>query len=330
MTDYRAFRIHEENGVHRAGIETLPLQAPAAGEVQIRVRYSSVNYKDALAGAGKGRILRRFPLTGGIDAAGEVAESRDARFEAGDAVLVTGYELSQTHDGGYAEYLTVPGDWVVPLPNGLGPFEAMAIGTAGFTAALALHRLEANGQRPDIGPLLITGASGGVGSLAVDIFSGRGYAITAMTGKTDRHEFLKALGAAEIIGRGELPEGERPLEKAVWGGAVDNVGGPVLATLTRTVHPWGSIAAVGLTAGVDLHTTVMPFILRGIGLLGINSAGCPQPLRGELWHRLASDLRPRHLEQIVSEVVRLEEVPAMFGRMLRGETSGRVVVDLAT
>ncbi|HIP53414.1 MAG TPA: oxidoreductase [Chromatiales bacterium] len=328
MTGYRAFRIHEEDGIHRAGIETLPLAPLAPGEVQIRVRYSSVNYKDALAGTGKGRILRRFPLTGGIDAAGKVAASRDDRFREGDAVLVTGYELSQTHDGGYAEYLTVPADWVVPLPEGLSLFDAMAIGTAGFTAALALHRLELNGQRPDKGPLLITGASGGVGSLAVDIFSGQGYAVTAMTGKADQYDTLRRLGASEIIGREDLPMGERPLEKGIWGGAVDNVGGATLAAITRTVRPWGSIAAIGMAGGIKLHTTVMPFIIRGVSLLGINSAGCPGSLRGELWQRLATDLRPLHLEVIVDQTVTLDDLPWVFDKMLRGETHGRILVNI--
>jgi len=219
-------------------------------------------------------------------------------------------------------------DRVVPLPEGLSLFDAMAIGTAGFTAALALHRLELNGQRPDKGPLLITGASGGVGSLAVDIFSGQGYAVTAMTGKADQYDTLRRLGASEIIGREDLPMGERPLEKGIWGGAVDNVGGATLAAITRTVRPWGSIAAIGMAGGIKLHTTVMPFIIRGVSLLGINSAGCPGSLRGELWQRLATDLRPLHLEVIVDQTVTLDDLPWVFDKMLRGETHGRILVNI--
>lgn len=326
MSEYRAFRIHNDNGRHRAGIEALPLQPPAKGEVLIRTRFSSVNFKDALAGTGRGKILRSFPLTGGIDSAGEVAQSADPRFKEGDQVLVTGCGLSETCDGGYAEWLRVAADAVVPLPAGLGPFEAMAIGTAGFAAALALHRMEQNGQRPDQGAILITGASGGVGTLATDIFSHRGYAVTAVTGKQAQRAFLRSLGAAQIIGRDELALGERPLEQARWAGAVDTVGGEVLAGLTRHIQPWGNIASIGLAAGAELHTSVMPFIIRGISLLGINSAGCPYPLRRQLWQRLGAELKPPHLEEIVDRVIRMEELPKVFEEMLAGRGHGRTVV----
>ncbi len=329
MPNYQAFRIHNDDGRHRAGIEELPLQDPAEGEVLIRAGFSSINYKDALAGTGKGRILRSFPLTGGIDVTGEVAASRDPRFEEGDAVLVTGYGLGVESDGGYAEYVRVPADWVVPLPEGLGPFEAMALGTAGFTAALALHRMERNGQRPDLGPVVVTGASGGVGCIALDILKTRGYETAAVSGKAELREFLNGLGAGQIFGRDELPGGERPLEKAVWGGAIDNVGGAMLANLTRTVRPWGNIASIGLAGGVDLDTTVMPFILRGVSLLGIDSVSCPHELRTELWQRLATDMRPKHLEDIVDRTVGLEELPGVFESMLRSESHGRTVVKIA-
>jgi len=326
MTTYRAFRIHNDEAGYRSGIETLPLVDPAEGEVLIRTRYGSVNFKDALAGTGKGKILRRFPLVGGIDSAGQVAASADVRFREGDEVVVTGYGLGTTHDGGYAEWLRVPADWVVPLPAGLDAFAAMVLGTAGFTAAFALYRMETNGQRPDMGPVVVTGASGGVGCIAVDLLSRVGYEVTAVSGKREQREFLERLGAKQILNRDDLPGGGRPLESAVWGGAIDNVGGEMLAQLTRTVKPWGNIASIGLAGGHELHTTVMPFILRGVSLLGVESVECPYPIRKELWRRLAGEWKPPHLEQIVSEVVTLEDLADVFARMLDGKTQGRIVV----
>ena len=328
MTDYKAFRIHRDNGLHRAEIEDLALQDPAPGEVLIRVHYSSVNYKDALAGTGTGQILRHFPLTGGIDASGEVVKCNDRRFHEGDPVIVTGYELSTTHDGGYAEYLKVPADWIVPLPEGLDPYTAMVIGTAGFTAALALHRMETNGQNPELGPILITGASGGVGCFAVSLFDGEGYDVTAVSGKPELQDYLEHLGAAEVIGREEVKAGRHALERARWGGAVDNVGGELLASITRTLKPWGNIASVGLAGGHELNTTVMPFILRGVSLLGINSAGCPLGLRQELWQRLGTDLRPRHLDEILTQTITLNDLPATFQQMLSRKTHGRILVKI--
>jgi NADPH2:quinone reductase len=328
MSLYKAFRIRIDNQVHSAGIESLELSPPQAGEVLIRVRYSSINYKDALAGTGKGQILHRFPLTGGIDAAGEVVESKDKRFKSGDQVIVTGYELSATHDGGYAEYLMVSADWIVPLPEGLSLRDSMILGTAGFTAGLALHRMEVNGQRPDMGPILVTGASGGVGSFAVNIFDGEGYEVTAVTGKADQHAYLEHLGAQEVVGRDKIKSGHHALEKGIWGGAVDNVGGEMLASITRTVKPWGNIASIGLAGGHELNTTVMPFILRGVSLLGINSSGCPYNIREEIWQRLATDLKPRQLDEIVSRTVSLEELHEVFDDMLAGLILGRVVVEI--
>ncbi len=328
MTYYKAFRIQRVNGQHSAGIEELGLQEPETGEVLIRVRYSSVNYKDALAGTGTGQILRHFPLTGGIDASGEIVKSNDRRFREGDPVIVTGYELSATHDGGYAEYLKVPADWVVPLPDGLDLHAAMAIGTAGLTAALALHRMETNGQRPALGPILVTGASGGVGCFAVNIFDGEGYDVTAVTGKPAQQDFLEHLGAHEVIGREAVKAGRHALERGRWGGAVDNVGGEMLASITRTVKPWGNIASVGLAGGHELNTTVMPFILRGVSLLGINSSGCPHELRLELWSRLATDLRPRHLDEIATQTISLTGLPAAFNQLLSGKIHGRIVVEI--
>jgi NADPH2:quinone reductase len=326
MTSYRAFRIHQDDGVHRAEVEDLPLAPPDDGEILIRVAFSSVNYKDALAGTGRGRILKTFPLVGGIDAAGTVAESRDPRFRPGDGVLVTGWGLSFDHDGGYGEYLRVPADWAIPLPPGLAAREAMILGTAGLTAALAVYRMQANGQRPEMGPVLVTGASGGVGSVAVNLLHPLGYTVAAVSGKTDLHGWLRGVGAGEILARDALPGGDRPLERAVWGGAVDNVGGGMLAQITRTVRPWGNIAAIGLAGGHDLHTTVMPFILRGVSLLGINSVDVPAPLRAELWSRLAGDWRPPALGDILTRTVGLEGLPAAFDDLLGGRAHGRMLV----
>jgi NADPH2:quinone reductase len=326
MTDFTAYRIHEREGGVQAGFERLSLDDLPPGEVVIRAHYSSVNYKDALAATGRGRILRRFPLVGGIDVAGRVESSMDARFAAGDAVLVTGCGLGESHDGGYAGRVRVPADWVVPLPEGLTLFEAMAIGTAGFTAALALDRMEQNGQQPGSGPLLVTGATGGVGSLALDLFSARGYEVVALTGKADAEAYLRELGAVSVLDRRHLDMGTRPLEKAQWGGALDNVGGDTLAWLTRTVKPWGSIASIGLAGGSELQASVMPFILRGISLLGITSANCPMPRRRHVWQRLAGDLRPRHLDRIVEATIDFDDLPAAFGRILDGGHRGRTVV----
>ncbi|AGA91536.1 putative quinone oxidoreductase, YhdH/YhfP family [Thioflavicoccus mobilis 8321] len=328
MTTYPALRIHNDDRGYRAQIESLPLPEPQAGEVLIQASYSSINYKDALAGTGRGKILRQFPLTGGIDAAGTVVRSRDARFREGDSVIATGYGLSFDHDGGYAHYLCAPADWLVPMPLGLDARRAMILGTAGFTAALALHRLQVNGQHPELGPLLVTGASGGVGSIAIDLASQQGYEVVAVSGKAALTDWLKGLGAAQVLGRDELPGGERPLEKATWGGAIDNVGGAMLARITRTLVPTGGIAAIGLAGGAELVTTVMPFILRGVSLLGINASDTPGPLRHEVWQRLASDWQPRHLDEILTDTVSLAELPDAFERLLEGRTHGRTLVTL--
>lgn len=328
MTAVRAFRIHDQQGTAR--LETLPLDALSPGEVVIRACYSGVNYKDALAATGRGRILRRFPLVGGVDVAGVVEQSGDGRFQAGDAVLVTGCGLGESHDGGFAERVRVPGDWIVPLPTGLSLREAMVVGTAGFTAALAIDRLEQNGQTPAHGPVLVSGASGGVGSMAVDLLAGRGYEVVALSRKPDTDGYLAALGASRVLDTAATVHGDAPLEKAQWGGAIDNLGGAVLAWLTRTVKPWGSIAGIGLAGGAELHTTVMPFILRGISLLGITSANCPVERRQRVWQRLVGDLRPRHLERMVAGVVTLDTLPDVFDRVLSGDHRGRFLVEIDT
>jgi len=333
MTDgipdtFRAFRIFDDEDGYRAELVEQSLDEQSGGDVAIQVAYSSVNYKDALAGTGKGKILRRFPLNGGIDAAGTVVHSDNKRFREGDEVLITGCGLSETRDGGYSEYLRVPSEWLVPLPEGLDLGEAMALGTAGFTAALGLWRMEQNGQTPDMGPIAITGATGGVGSLAIDIFSKAGYQVTAISGKEAAFEWLHELGADQCISRHELYWPESPLASARFAGALDSVGGDMLAGLTRVIHPWGNIAACGMAGGIGLHTTVMPFIIRGNCLLGINSAGCPYPIRERLWQQLAGDWKPRHLDRIAGDPIGLADLPDAFDRLLEGQGHGRIPVRL--
>jgi len=326
MNTFRAFRIHQENGKVVPRLEAVGLDDLSAGEVVVRVTHSTINYKDALAATGAGKILRKYPLVGGIDLAGVVESSSDASFTKGQSVLVTGGGLSETFDGGYAEYARVNADSVIPIPSGLDEFQAMAIGTAGFTAALAIHRMEQNGQRPDDGEVLVTGATGGVGSLAIDMLASRGYRAVALTGKQDALPYLQELGATRVLLRGELQLGSKPLEEARWAGAIDNLGGDILAWLTRTTNQWGNIASVGMAASFDLKTTVLPFILRGVNLLGINSVLTPRAVRLEVWKRLASDLQPRHLNKIVTRTLTLDELPAAFDAYMKSGVTGRAVV----
>ena len=328
MTPFRAFRIHEQDGQVRARFDTLTLEDLGPGEVVVRVRWSGINYKDALAATGAGRILRKYPLVGGIDLAGVVVGSSDPRYTAGQHVLVTGCGLSETHDGGYAEYARVRGDWVIPLPAGMSTADAMKIGTAGFTAALAIHRMEQNGQAPANGPVAVTGATGGVGSIAISMLAGRGYEVVAVSGKPEADEYLREIGAARILRRQEINLGSKPMEKALWAGAVDNVGGELLTWLTRTTDQWGNIASIGLAGGAELHTTVMPFILRGVNLLGINSVLTPRGTRLEVWKRIAGDLRPGKLDRICTNVVPFAELPTQFDDYIKGRVTGRALVKI--
>jgi acrylyl-CoA reductase (NADPH) len=329
MNKFSAYRIFEENGKSQGRFTDLSLDDLDPGEVVIRAHYSGVNYKDALAATGAGKVVRRFPCVGGVDVSGVVEFSQDARFAAGDKVLVTGYEMGVAHDGGYAEYVRVPADWVVPLPSGLSLFDAMALGTAGFTAALAIHRLEQNEVSPDKGKVIVTGATGGVGSLGIQMLSQLGYHVVAMTGKDSEHEYLKSLGASEILARGSVDlKSTRPMEKALWAGALDSVGGDTLAWLARTMQLEGAIACFGNAGGVELHTTVFPFILRGVKLLGVDSAATVMPLRRQLWHRLAGELKPRQLDKL-AYTVPFAQLPEVFPKMIRGETHGRAVVQIA-
>ena len=323
--NFRAFRIHSDDAGYRSGIETISLDDLNPGEVVVKAAYSSVNYKDALAGTGKGKILRRFPLVGGIDIAGHVVASADPAFKEGDAVLVTGSGLSETRDGGYAEYARLDAKWVVALPAGLSLREAMILGTAGFTAALGLLRMTDNRQTPDLGPLAVTGATGGVGSLAVAIYSKAGYEVHAISGKPEHADYLKSLGASEVLGREALAT-TAPMASARFGGGLDNVGGTMLAALLAQTAPYGNVASCGLAASPELHATVMPFIIRGVSLLGVASAGTARDIRDEVWKRLASDWKPADLDAICTREATLDELPAVFETMLAGGSLGRTVV----
>ena len=329
MTDFRAYRIRLEEGRIKAAFERMQIEELTPGEVVIRVRYSGINFKDALAATGAGRILRKYPLNGGIDLSGEVHSSTDARYKPGDPVLVTGNNLSETVDGGYAEIARVAGDSVIPLPAGLDLREAMIIGTAGFTAGLAVHRMEHNGQRPDRGPIVVTGASGGVGSIAVNMLAARGYEVAAVSGKPQADDYLRELGAARILRPQEIDPGSKPLEAAIWAGAVDNFGGELLAWITRTMGYEGNIASIGLAASPELKTTVMPFILRGVNLLGINSVLTPREMRLDVWKRIASDLRPTKLQRICTRSVDFDALPAQFEDYLKGRVIGRTVIAIS-
>jgi len=299
------------------------------GEVTIRVAHSSVNYKDALAATGTGRIIRRFPCVGGIDLSGTVTASSDPRFKIGDSVICTSYDLGVAHHGGYAELARVPADWVLKLPAGMSLKEAMVFGTAGFTAGLAVMRMEANGLKPANGPVLVTGATGGVGSVAIEILSRLGYKVVALTGKAEQSDYLKKIGAAEVLLRSSLELTKiKPLDRASWAGAVDNLGGEVLSWLASTMQVGGTLASVGLAASTNFNTTVMPFILRGVSLLGVDSVNCPMPQRAEVWRRLATDMRPQHLESLTRSIA-FADLPGVFDDFIKARVTGRIVVDIA-
>lgn len=326
MDRCRTYRIHNDNNTIAGSLEDVSVAEIGRGEVLFRTAYSSVNYKDALAATGAGgKIIRNYPLIGGIDAAGTVVSSSDARFRAGDEVICTSYDMGVAHDGGFSGFCRVPADWVVPLPPGLTLFDAMALGTAGYTAGLAVELLELNGLAPNQGKVLVNGATGGVASLVIDMLAAKGYGITAVTGKAAEHDFLKKLGATEILDRKAIDYGSRPLEKPLWAAAFDSVGGEQLGWLTRTLAPQGLIASFGNAGGIELKTTVLPFILRGLRLIGVDSVNTPMPLRRRVWARLAGDLKPRHLADI-AHTITLEDLPAYFQRMLKGEIRGRAVV----
>lgn len=326
MTTFQAFRIHNDAHSYRGGTETMHVDALSPGEVLVKVAYSSVNYKDALAGTGKGKILRQYPLNGGIDAAGVVVASTDAKFKEGDTVLCTGSGLSETRDGGYGEYICLSSQSAIPLPDGLNLRESMVLGTAGFTAALALLRMQDNRQTPALGPIAVSGASGGVGMLAIDIFTRAGYEVHAISGKAAHFDFLRGLGATECIDRHQLAFSGKPMDSARFGGALDNVGGAMLAGLLPLIVPYGNVAICGNAGGINFESTVMPFIIRGASLLGIASAGTARDIRDQVWHHLANDWKPRHLDRIATREVTLEQLPDVFERMLAGDSFGRTIV----
>ena len=329
MDKFRAFRIDERDGEIVAGFEQLELDDLTDGNVVVRVTHSTINYKDALAATGKGRILRRYPLNGGIDFAGVVVSSEDTEFAPGTEVLMNGCGLSETVDGGYSEYARVDSQGLVAVPEGMSCAQAMQIGTAGYTAALAIHRMEQNGQATDQGPIVVTGATGGVGSIAVDMLAGRGYEVVAVTGKAEEEDYLRNIGASRILLRDDIDFGKRPLEKAEWAGAIDNLGGDYLVWLTRTMLYGGNIASIGLAASHKLETTVMPFILRAVCLLGINSVETPRDLRRAVWRRIGADLKPQHLDTIGHRTISFDALPQAFDDYIAGKITGRTVVDIA-
>jgi acrylyl-CoA reductase (NADPH) len=328
MNSFRAFRIHQVDGKIVSRLDTISLDDLTPGEVVIKVAYSDINYKDALAATGTGKIARKYPLVGGIDLAGEVVTSSDPQFTPGQAVLVTGGLLSETFDGGYAEYARVKAELVIPMPQGLDARTSMLIGTAGFTAALAIHRMEQNGLNPSQGEVLVNGATGGVGSIAIDMLSARGYEVVALTGKQESEPYLKSLGAKRVLLRSELQMGTKPMETQLWAGAIDNLGGDMLGWLIRTTKDWGTVASVGMAQSGELKGTVFPFILRGVNLVGANSVTIPRAPRLAVWQRIASDLKPKHLDVIGSRTVTLDELPTAFDAYIKGTNTGRTLVKI--
>lgn len=323
----RALRITAAKDQSSAQLTDMPFEQLSAGDTVIQVCYSSLNYKDALAVTGAGKIARQLPLNAGIDAAGRVLESQDPRFEPGDKVLVTGWHLGEIRDGGLAAYIRLPGEHVTALPAGLTLWEAMALGTAGFTAALAIARLKDNCQTAETGPMLVSGATGGVGTLAVQMLSQAGFAPIALTRRVDEHGgWLRQLGATQVMHPDELDQGGRPLAHARYGGALDTLSGQSLANMLSQIQPGGNVAAIGLAADTRLATTVLPFILRGVSLLGVNSVTCPEPRRSRIWQALGQALKPRQLTAITQPTIALEDVVATCQRMLAGQHQGRTVV----
>ena len=326
--NFKAFRINKSDQGIKAGFTQMTLDELTQGEVVIKVEYSCINYKDALAATGSAPILRSYPLNGGVDLAGTVYQSSSPLIKEGDAVLVNGQGLSETVDGGYAQFARVKVNDIIKIPNSLNAYTVMAIGTAGFTAALAFERMEKMGQTPQMGPIVVTGATGGVGSLAIDLFASKGFEVVAVTGKSDQHAYLKSLGASSFLSREDTKPVDSPLAKAVWGGAVDNVGGDALTWLTQTTRPWGNIASIGLASSFKLNTTVMPFILRGVSLLGINSIEMSQEWRSQLWDRIGNDLKFNHLDEIVQTTIGFDQLPDAFDAFIKSKIIGRTVVKI--
>ncbi|OMF23914.1 acryloyl-CoA reductase [Paenibacillus sp. FSL H8-0259] len=330
MTNLFQALVVDKTDTFSVEVKPLSLEDLPAGEVLIKVAYSSVNYKDGLAGIPDGNIVRNYPFVPGIDLSGTVVSSADSRFQKGQSVIATSYGIGVSHFGGFSEYARIPADWVVPMPEGLTLREAMIYGTAGFTAAMSIEALEAHGLTPDNGKVLVTGATGGVGGTAVAILAKQGYQVTASTGRTDEAGYLQALGAAEVISREDVAGSTvKPLDKQLWQAAVDSVGGTPLAAVLSKIAYGGAVAASGLTAGTAIPTTVLPFILRGVSLLGIDSVSCPAEKRAKLWQRMAGDMKPAVLEELVDREITLKELPAALEDILKSNTRGRVLVRLS-
>ncbi|RWZ58139.1 acryloyl-CoA reductase [Halobacillus fulvus] len=325
MTTFQAYQIDQD----QASIRTLDMKDLPKSDVLIKVHYSSVNYKDGMVSQPDNPLVKSYPIIPGIDLAGEVVRSKDSRFSEGDHVIATSYEIGVNHHGGYSEYASIPADWVVPLPDGVTLEESMIYGTAGFTAALSIHRLEENGLTPEDGPVLVTGATGGVGSMAIAMLTKRGYHVHASTGSQEHTDYLKKLGAEKVITREDVFNGElKPLMRPQWAAAVDPVGGKPLASLLSQLQYSGAAAVSGLTGGTEIPTQVYPFILRGISLLGIDSVHCPMDVRKKVWLRLGNDLKIKESFSLMKEVISLEDVPTALEDILKGKTRGRIIVKL--
>ena len=323
---FKCFRIDQEEDKIVSGLQSISMDDINPGEITLKTEYSSINYKDALAATGKGKILRSFPLIGGVDVAGEVVESDDPRFDPGDKVIAACSGLSETNDGGYSEYARINSEAAIELPKQMDTRTAMAIGTAGFAAGLAIFKMKLNKQTPEMGPIVVTGATGGVGSIAIDMLSSSGFETTAITRKKTHDEYLKAIGTTNIVCLEEMELGERPLEKAQFGGGIDNVGGDLLSWVLRSTVPEGNVASIGLAADFKLPTNVMPFILRGVNLLGVNSTTLPNAVKQEVWDDIANNMSPQKIDQIVTKEVTLEELPDQFQAFIEGSIVGRVLV----
>jgi acrylyl-CoA reductase (NADPH) len=323
----KALRSQKTNAGVTSRVEDIATPQLAEGSVLIRAEYSGLNYKDALGVTGKGSIFKTLPITGGIDVSGTVEQSLSPAFKKGDFVLVNGGGLGETHDGGYAEFVVEKAENIVLRAKTLSAREAMIYGTAGFTAALCLERLLQNGQTPEKGPILVTGASGGVGQFAVTFFAKMGFEVHALTGKRELASRLEAIGAKKVIFTSQLELGSRPLESVRYGGAIDNIGGATLAGVLAHTQLWGNVASVGLASSHELHASVMPFILRGVSLIGISSNNTPRDLRIKIWERLATELKPEKLEDYISQVIRLEDVPDSATKMLNRESHGRTLIE---
>lgn len=329
MTQFNAYRLERKSDQVQGNIQTLSLSDLPSSDVLIKVHFSSINYKDGMASQPDNPLVKEYPLIPGIDMAGEVVRSSDDRFKKGDSVIATSYEIGINHDGGFSEYASIPAEWVVPLPDGMTLEESMIYGTAGFTAALSIHRLEENGLTPENGPVLVTGSSGGVGSMAIAMLSKRGYTVEASTGSFEHTDFLKDLGADEVISRDDVYDGKlRTIASSRWAAAVDPVGGEQLASLLGQLKYEGAVAVSGLTGGTKVPTEVYPFILRGNSLIGIDSVNCPMDKRKKVWHRMANDLKVKEAFDRIKVVHTLDQVPETLEKILEGQTRGRSIIKM--